>query len=183
MNKWTKTHTYFLIGVVIAVVAIYVICFFMIIRPLQVEMNNVEQQLDMVEKRYETINNQSEQEELDEDLENVMLKVPYGESPDQVLSNLQVLASNANVQITSISSVGSEMDKEPNEEDEAVKVNRTGYSLEVQGDSLEDVNEFLDSILESERLMVMDTLLISQDEQSVAVSVTMTTFYSGNTID
>jgi predicted membrane protein len=183
MNKWAKTHTYLLIGVVLAIVAIYISCFFMIIRPLQTEMNSVEQQLDMFEKRYETITNQSEQEELDEDLANVILKVPSEESPDNVLSNLQVLASNANVQITSISSAGSEMGTDTNEDEEAVKVNRTRYSLEIQGDSLDVVNEFLDSVLESERLMVMDTMSISQDEQSVTVSLTMTTFYSGNTVD
>jgi hypothetical protein len=176
MIKWTRQHTYIVIGVVLSSIVIYAICFFTIIKPLQIEENAVEQQLDMFERRYETITNQSKKEEIDEDLADVMVKVPMDKSPDNVLANLQTLAADADVEITSISSSSNEMDTENKEEES--QVNRAIYSLEVVGDNIDVVNVFLDSVLESDRLMVIDTLSLFQDDQSVSVSLTITTFYS-----
>ncbi|SHF78645.1 type 4a pilus biogenesis protein PilO [Ornithinibacillus halophilus] len=174
MTKWTKTTNYIFIGIILSVVVIYGISYLTILKPLQEELVKAEEQADLFESSYESIINQTD-DEIGEDLENVTVQVPNAKSPDNVLINFQKIAQTSGVLISSITSGGGTM---ADEDDDDNTLNSTSYSLEVSGDNLEQISNFLNAILNSERLMIVENLNIYQADEYAALSLSVTTYYS-----
>ncbi|SET44944.1 Pilus assembly protein, PilO [Oceanobacillus limi] len=170
MAKRKRINTVIWLGLIVSALVFYGICFITVIHPLEDQLHSTEQQVTMFETRYDALVSQTE--DIDEDLSYVALQIPNRKSPDNVLSTFHTAASNANVVIESISSIGEVM------EEESAQVRNTSYSIEVSGDKLINVNLFLGSLLESERLITIDSISVNQREDSVSLSLTVTTYFS-----
>nr|WP_246187539.1 type 4a pilus biogenesis protein PilO [Ornithinibacillus caprae] len=125
----------------------------------------------MFEEQYEAIINRPNEETENDEFSRVTKKIPNEKSPDDVIYNLQHTADAAEVSISSISSLSR------GEEEEESSLRANHYALEIVGKNLDHVNEYLDSIMDSERLITIDTLDVQQSEESVSLSITITTYY------
>lgn len=174
IRHWTKVYTLVLIAILIASLIIYVIFFIYIIKPLQTQADTLNSEVVLYEKQAESLANKTNETLLDEELSTTRLKLPGEKTPNNVLRNLQQIA---NVTGVTISYIESDVTKQGEEEKES-EINSTTYLLEVDAKNLTMMNNFLDEIVESERLFLVDTLILNQTGDSVYVTVTFSGYHT-----
>ncbi|WP_042146366.1 hypothetical protein [Paucisalibacillus sp. EB02] len=174
MTKWTRISTFILLGIILLNVALYGIGYLLLIKPLQEERNSVQQQLDLFESHFESSSNSPDESDMKE-FSNLMLEVPNKKVPDHVLLNLQELASATDVVITYIASNGSESVEDTEDNN---LVHTSGYAIDVTANNLGDANTFIDSILDLDLLIVIDSMFIDKNDDSVELNLMITTFYA-----
>lgn len=181
IKQWKKIHTYFLLGILLATFIVYGFSYFIIIDPLRSEVGTLDKKISMYENQYEKTVNQSEKKRSSEELSVVALQVPSERSPDDVLVNVQNIASNTNVTINYIES-GNQSDNQAEiqqEEEESTELNENIYSLDATASKLSDINSFLAEMTESKRLMKLESINIQQDAEQAFLTVKFKTFYTG----
>ncbi|MBP1947781.1 hypothetical protein [Virgibacillus litoralis] len=176
INHWTKKHSYTLIGVIVVTLIFYGISYFSIIKPMQSELDTMNKKVSMYENQI-TKTAISEDKPNDNEFASFALQVPAKKSPDDVLVNLENIASTANVTINYIES-GINRPENQQEDEETKKLSENMYSLDATAANLDDINVFLFEMLESERLMIIDTINIQQDEDQVFLTISFKTFYT-----
>ncbi|SEQ11195.1 hypothetical protein SAMN05216232_1584 [Virgibacillus subterraneus] len=176
INQWTKKYTYALIGVIVATLIIYGISYFSIINPMQAEIDTMDMKVSMYENQI--TKSAISENKPNEEFSSVSLQVPTEKSPDDVLVNLENIASTANVTINYIGS-NINVSEIQQEDEETKKLSENIYSLDATAANLGDINVFLSKVLESERLMIIDTINIQQDEDQVFLTISFKTYYTG----
>lgn len=171
---WTKKYTILLAAVIIAVFLIYGVSYFYVIKPLKDEKGDLDRQVSTYETQYERITNESAGGSIDEELEDVAVKLPNQKAPDNVLTTLQELADASNVTITYVESVIENEDAEADGKRDVM--NSHPYSLDASAENLADMNQFLEAMRASERLLIIDTLYIDQSGDLVDLSITFRVF-------
>ncbi|MFD1038118.1 hypothetical protein ACFQ3N_06800 [Virgibacillus byunsanensis] len=172
MNKqWTKKYTFITVAIVVAALLIYGITYFSIIKPIQKEARTLEQEAKMYETQYERITNEDDRS-LNEESPDAIMKIPNLSSPDNVLNNLESFASSTNTTITYIESITTDR----SEELEKDGVASQEYAMDITGGNLADIDNFLEAMLESERLLFIDTIYISKLDESHDLSLTFRAF-------
>ncbi len=180
-KQWTKIHTYWLLGILLATLIVYGLCYFTIIDPLQSEVNTLDKKVSMYENQFEKRESQSKEKNPSEELSALALQVPRKSSPDDVLLNIQNIASDTNVTIDYIGS-GNQSGNQAavqQEEEKPMKLNENIYSLEASASKLSNINSFLSKMTESKRLMMIETINLQQDAEQVFITVSFKTFYTG----
>lgn len=178
IRHWNKRYVLLISGIFISVLLIYGISYLYIIKPMEAEADILTSEAAMYEKQYEKITNQSGEAVDNQELASVGLLVPDQKSPDDVLLNLQKLAGSSNVTIDYIQSII--LDKSLQEEEgSSAALNQSVYFLEASANSLNDVNAFLEKILKSDRLMIIETVDVQTDGEQVYLTITFTAFYLG----
>ncbi|WP_156291456.1 type 4a pilus biogenesis protein PilO [Oceanobacillus salinisoli] len=173
LKNWTKTYTYLLFAVII-VAAIYGISYFSIIKPLQIKTVSLENEVSMYEKQLDSTQNQSDDSE--EDANELTGKVPSNKATDNVLISLEQMAQNTNVTIHLVESAKADVLEEDSGD---TVIQENNYSLEVTAASLSDMNQFMDHLLENERLIRIDSMNIQQADNEASLNITFTVFYNG----
>ncbi|AIF45375.1 hypothetical protein [Virgibacillus sp. SK37] len=176
-KEWTKTHTYIALGIVAAVIMIYIISFFALIKPAQEEVQTEAQKVSMYEKQLQKADSQANNNsELTEEERSLHLLVPPAKSPDDVLRKLQQAATAAKVTIEYVGTEGQEQleNKDGNEQTNGLPQER--YVVDVYAEKLNDIHYFLDEIQKSERLITIDTLSIQQTAEQVTASLQIKTY-------
>ncbi|MGP4108314.1 hypothetical protein [Virgibacillus sp. L01] len=181
IKQWTKIHTYWLLGILLATFIIYGVCYFTVIDPLQSEVSTLDKKVSMYENQIEKTESQSKEKSPSEELSALALQVPRESSPDDVLLNVHTIASDTNVTINYIESSNQSANQAAvqQEEEESMKLNENIYSLDATGSKLSDINSFLSEMTESKRLMMIETIDLQQDAEQVFITVSFKTFYTG----
>ncbi|MEC5421941.1 hypothetical protein QGM71_00345 [Virgibacillus sp. C22-A2] len=180
IKQWNKKYLLISGGIIITVLLIYGISYFNIVKPMQDEAKALSKEADMYEGQYNKVTGESANEVEDKSLEDAALNVPNEKSPDNVLVNLQKLANSANVTIEYIESIVQGVDEDQQEDEDSLSVIKESmYSLDVTAANLDEATTFLIKMLNSERMIVIDTMNIQQSEEQVFLSITFTTFYAG----
>ncbi|MFB4166715.1 hypothetical protein [Virgibacillus sp. JSM 102003] len=180
IKQWTKIHTYWLLGVLLATFIVYGVCYFTVIAPLQSKVSTLDKKVSMYENQFKKTESQSK-ESPSEELSALALQVPRESSPDDVLLNLQTIASDTNVTIDYIESANQSANQAAvqQEEEEATELNENSYSLDATASKLSDINSFLAEMTDSKRLMIIESINLQQDAKQVYLTVSFKTFYTG----
>ncbi|WP_164668379.1 hypothetical protein [Virgibacillus doumboii] len=174
IKNWTKKHTYILVGVIIAALIVYGISYFRIINPMKAEVDSLAKQVSMYETQYEKIIDQSKENIPDDTLSSIELRVPSTKSPDNLLINIQNIASSSNLTINHLK----EVERQQEQEESSSKINETTYKLDATSSKLKDMNAFLEGIVESDRLMIIDTVHVQQDADQVFLTITFKIYFA-----
>jgi hypothetical protein len=175
IKNWTKKQTYILVVIIAAVLAIYGISYFTIIKPLKADTEVLVKEVTMYEKQLDQLENQT-LEGLDEELLRVAELVPHEPSPDSMLINVNKIARSTKVKIDHIASL---VESKIDHEEEGKNVQEKSYTLEAIGGNLKDVNSFMDKIITGDRLIRIDTVNVEQTNTNVYLTLTITLFYNG----
>lgn len=178
MKQWNKTYVWLIGGILVSVLLIYGISYLYMIKPMKAEADMLSSEAAVYEKQYEKVTDQPGEEAENQELASVGLMVPNQKSPDDVLLNLQKVASSANVTIESIQSVMQEESLQE-EENPTKSMNESVYLVDASSKSLNDINTFLEGVLKSDRLMIIDAMNVQQDGEQVYLTITFNAFYSG----
>lgn len=175
-KEWTKNHTYITLGIVAAVIMIYIISFITLIKPAQEEVRTEVQKVSMYEKQLQKLDSQANSKnELTEEGKALNLLVPPKKSPDDVLRKLQQAATLAKVTIEYVGTEGQEqLEKGKDEQTESLPQEQ--YVIDVYAGKLNDIHHFLDGIQKSERLITIDTLSIQQTADQATASLQIKTY-------
>ncbi|MEN2765569.1 hypothetical protein [Ornithinibacillus xuwenensis] len=171
-RSWSKKHFLIAIGILILSILLYFGLYISIVKPLQTKENLLIQKVSTHEAIYERISKEKESTQGQREPFEIIEMIPNEKSPDLVIERLYQLGNQANVRI---SYIGALEQSEPSD-----TIGKAPYSLELESENLYDMNIFLNTLLESKRLMTVDSLDISQSEESIFASVTFTTFYQIN---
>lgn len=178
IRPWTRNKTLILIITILSLAAIYFISSLYVISPLKTEAKNVESEVKVYKAQVEKIKNHETDAEHNNELNETILQIPDNKSSDDVLSTIQKISRETKVTVESISSLGSTVESE--EEEEPSFSTRHLYSLEVTADKLNYINTFLDQLLLADRLLTIETLSVDQSMTDATASITFATYYTNN---
>ncbi|WP_163971630.1 hypothetical protein [Oceanobacillus halotolerans] len=173
-KQWAKKHTILLIAVIGSCFIIYGISYWNIIKPLNTELDRLEQEVSMFETQYNRLTSTGGEDTLTGELEEVATLVPMQKSPDNILVVLRQLAESSDINLTYIGELGNQNETEDDGERENLQSH--DYTLDASAGDLAAINTFLGEIQQSERFMIIDTMYISQTEDAVDLSVTFRAF-------
>lgn len=171
--RWTKAYTYMLLGIIISTIAIFGISFITIIKPLQNQVNILEQESKMFQKQYDLLIDQHINGTDNEMSSELQGRIPNEKAPDTVLESLDKLSKQYNVSISSLRSNGKTVE---NDENSILQSNT--YSMDVEATNISQLNSFIDAMEESGRYMIIRTLSLYQSEQGSTLSITFETFHT-----
>lgn len=171
MIKWNKNYTFSLVGILIFSTLLYIGLYFIVVKPLQREVEQHDQQIKMYENVAERMAEQSSEIGDEEELVSVLNQIPKGKEPDELLRSLSDLSSTSNVTITNIESVEAV-------ESSIESIYQASYTIEIIADSLNRVDDFLYGLLQGERFVTVNTLEIGQGVEDVTAIMNVTTFYT-----
>lgn len=168
MNK----HKYLLmiLGILVISAGLYTLLHFSIIQPMIAENEQLEQEISMYSATMKQLAKEEINDKPVDEFSKLLVSIPSNKEPDKVLASINTLASKASVTVTHFASIEGDQDsKEP--------LNEAIYTLEVNGSNLRQINNFLNSIRESERLMTVETLEINHQGTSTTAIMNITTYY------
>ncbi|WP_010099160.1 type 4a pilus biogenesis protein PilO [Ornithinibacillus scapharcae] len=169
MNK--QKYAWILVGIIILSAGLYVLLYFSTIQPKIAENKQLEKEISMYSAAIEQLTNEKSNDQHTEEITKLMSSIPTEKEPNMVLQSINKLARKAKVTVTSLAST------QLGEENLAGPLNEAIYTVEINGSNLKQINTFLGSIAESERLMTVDTLEINQHGTSVTAIMNITTYY------
>ncbi|WP_010651148.1 hypothetical protein [Oceanobacillus massiliensis] len=179
MNKhWTKTHTFLVFGMVIVIFLIYGICYLSILKPLHAEQKSMEKEISMYEGNLESIIDGKEND-ISETVNGVGSEVLDMASPEEVLTELQAMASGAGV---SIDYIGTDLEaavQQPEGQDKDSLLNETSYRMDATSGDLQAIDQFLDGLSETVHSLRVDSINLQQEDSEIFLELTFTAFYAG----
>lgn len=173
IKKWTKQQLYLLIGIIIAVVLIYVIGYMYMVKPVSAELESTAQQSTMFEKQLSQLGIPNEQEET---INQINEHIPTEKALDTILFQLNDIAKRSNVNIYFIESTPSE---DIQEEGSSI-IKEYMFSLEATASNINHIQAFLKEIESSHPLMIIDEMATIHNANEVTATILLTTFYQTN---
>ncbi len=166
-----------LVGLLVVLGLVYLVGYHYLIKPQKSEAENLHNQVSMFENQVAR-NADDNKEEATGDSEAIAQLIPNRLAIDSLLREIHGLANSSNVQIDYIGSATGNGEGADETTEETSEVQEATYSLDVTGESLKDVNQFLDAMLEGERLITIETLNVDEDGESFFASISFSTYYA-----
>ncbi|WP_067727546.1 hypothetical protein [Oceanobacillus damuensis] len=176
IKQWGKNHTFIAVGILAATLLIYGIAYLYVIKPLQDEVEMKKTEVSMYENQLSDISN-GPGAEVNEELAEAAGKIPNSKATDQLLIGLEEIARHHNVSIDSIAADGM-MGSENAEAEEDSIINETSYIMDATAKDLNSMNDFLNGLSLSERLIRIDAINLQQSETDSYLTVTFTAFHA-----
>ncbi|MFC4022545.1 type 4a pilus biogenesis protein PilO [Oceanobacillus longus] len=177
IKHWGKIHTYIAVGLFVAILVIYGISYLNVIKPLNAEMDSLAKEVSIYDKQLDKLTNE-EETDVSADLSEVSRKVPNSKSINNVLIELQEIATRADVSIDYIGA-DEELTVQTDEKEESSVLDESSYTLDATATNLGEIDTFLDGVTNSNRLIRIDTINLQHSESDVYLTITFTAFHAG----
>ncbi|MGP4064828.1 type 4a pilus biogenesis protein PilO [Oceanobacillus sp. M65] len=177
MKSLNKKHIFVLVGSLIVLGLVYLLGYQLMVKPQKSEADSLHSQVSMFEKQVTASNGKTEKD-VTEDFTTITQLVPDYLAMDSLLREIQKLANSNDIRIDYIGAMNGNTEDTDVTEEETTGVEEATYTMEVTGKSVEKVNQFLDALLEGERLITIETLNLNQDGDSLFASISFSTYYA-----
>ena len=171
MNKYVSKRLILAIaGVLSAVIIIYLFAYFVVLKPMKTELNSTNKTIELFESQVSKATTTPNEATNNSDV--IINLIPSQPEPEDVLLELENFASTSNTTLNLLESVP--LDEETKTEEGTVK---KLYLIEATAATLEDANRFLNSFKNSERLFIVDQLIVTKTEQAISIIVNFAVYH------
>ncbi|WP_430784810.1 hypothetical protein VBD025_09450 [Virgibacillus flavescens] len=170
MNKYlSKRRILGITAVVCTTIIIYLVAYSLVLKPMKSELTSTNKTIELFQSQ---VNKTTSSTNLSEDSGNAMDLIPSQPKPESVLLQLEKFASQSNTTIDSLESVP--LDEETKTDEGPIEKH---YSLDATAASLEDVNKFLESFKNSNRMFIVDELTVTKEKESILINVAFAVYH------
>lgn len=157
--------------VLISAGLIYAVCFYFILMPLNEERNDLEAKESELKQR---IDNVPKKEELSDDLQRVSELVPLEKDPEDLLENIQKVIDRHDVEVKALQAEA--------ESTEVIndRVATTRYKITVEASDYFEMNDVIEALEKSDRLISVDDLNMTHKEDQVNATFSITVYHQAS---
>ncbi|SDM98432.1 hypothetical protein [Sediminibacillus halophilus] len=150
------------------------------VAPAKDEMKELEDEIQIQNKALQRIESGADAADLPEASGTLQLKLPIDKEIDQILVMLEEIAKSTGVSLNEMVEIQESEENAGEQEDSKALVEIDSFAYELKGESeqYEAVDNFLKQLEKDERLLKVNHLEVTADENSVGFTVHIQAFYA-----